>query len=101
MGATRRDAVFADEPMEAAQGIVDALSGLEVLGIPEEDVGDVGPFVLLLVGVMIRAESGLRVENSETALAARGTAISTTSREHGWINSLEFHSSPRFERCGF
>ncbi len=41
--------------------------------------------------MMIGAESGLRVENGETALAARGSAIRTTRREYGWINSLEFH----------
>jgi hypothetical protein len=87
MGATRRDAVLGGKPVEAAQGIVDALSGLEVLGIAEEDVGE--------VGVMIRAESGLRVENGETALATRGSAIGTTSRKHGWFNSLEFHFGPR------
>src|SRR5258708_2816735 len=101
MGATRRDAVLGGKPVEAAQGIVDALSGLKVLGIPEEDVGDVSPFVLLLVGVMIGAESGLRIENGETALAARGTAIGTAIGEHGWLNSLQFHFGPRFERCGF
>ena len=77
--------------------MVDALSGLEVLGIAEEDVGEVGAFVLLQVGVMIRAESGLRVENGETALAARGTAIGTTIGKYGWVNSLEFHLNPRFE----
>jgi hypothetical protein len=35
------------KPVQAAQRIVDVLSGLEVLGIAEEDVGNVGPFVLL------------------------------------------------------
>src|SRR5712664_1728762 len=48
--------------------------------------------------MMIGAKSGLRVENGETALAARGTAIGTTSREHGWVNSLEFHFGPLFWR---
>ena len=67
------------------------------MGIPEEDVGDIRAFVLLLVGVMIRAESGLRVENGETALAARGTAIGTTSGKYGWVNSLELHLEPRLE----
>ncbi len=57
----------------------------------EEDVGDVGAFVLLKVGMMIGAESGLRIENGETALAARGSAIRTTSGEYGWVNSLRFH----------
>ena len=80
--------------------MVDALSGLEVFGIPEEDVCDVGPLVLLLVGMMIGAESGLRVENGETALAARRTAISTTSRENIGANGLEFHFGPRWKRCG-
>jgi len=46
MGAASEDAVLADKPVHAAQRIVDALSGLEVLGIAEEDVGNVGPFVL-------------------------------------------------------
>ena len=45
--ATRGDAVFAHKPVEAAQRIVDALSRLEVLAIPEEDAGDIGSFLLL------------------------------------------------------
>jgi len=66
------------------------------LGIPEEDIGDVGALVLLLVGMMIRAEAGLRIENGETALATRGAAIGTTRREHIWVKSLEFHFGPQF-----
>jgi len=34
VGAARRDAVLANKPVEAAQRIVNALSRLEVLGIP-------------------------------------------------------------------
>jgi hypothetical protein len=40
-GAASGDAVLGDKPVQAAQGKIDALSGLEVLGIAEEDVGDV------------------------------------------------------------
>jgi hypothetical protein len=95
-GAASGDAVLADKPVQAAQGMIDALSGLEVLGVPEEDVGDVGSFVLLLFGMMIGAEAGLWIENGETALATRSSAIGTTSGENGWFNGLEFHFGPRF-----
>jgi len=50
-----------------------------------------------LVGVMIRAEPGLRVENGETTLAARSAAIGRTIGKYGWLNSLQLHLEPRFE----
>ena len=45
--------------------------------------------------MVICAEAGLRVENGETALAARCAAIATTGGEHGWADGLEFHFGPR------
>ena len=47
IGPASGDAVFANQPVQTAQRLVDSLSGLEVLGVAEEDVGDVGALVLL------------------------------------------------------
>jgi hypothetical protein len=69
-GEARRDAVLGQELVEAHEGIVDALRGLEVLEIPAE-VGEViGGFHLFLFGAMLQTEAGLRVGGQATALTA-------------------------------
>src|SRR5713226_9151003 len=46
-GTPRGDAVPGQEPVEGAQGMVDALSGLESLGLAGQSEGDVGALPML------------------------------------------------------
>jgi hypothetical protein len=57
------------------EGVVDALSGLEKLEIRGQVLVVIGGFRLYLCRAMLRAESGARIGNEETALTAVGSAI--------------------------
>jgi hypothetical protein len=75
-GSTARgDAVLGEELVEIVEGVVDALSGLEVVVIRGELEVVVGGLDLQLFGAMPGAESGARVGNGQAALAARWRAI--------------------------
>jgi len=79
--AAGRDVAGGEELVEVAEGVVDALGGLEALPLEEERFGEVGELILL--EEMLRAEAGARVLGERTALAAGGGAIGTASGE-GW-----------------
>jgi hypothetical protein len=60
-GTAWGDAVLSQEFVEVVEGMVDALSGLEALEVPDEVEVVVCGFHLLLFGAMLRAEAGARV----------------------------------------
>jgi len=81
-GSTARgDAVLGQKLVEVAEGIVDALGGLEALGIPDERSVDVGTLFLFFHGEMVRAEAGVRGRGEAAALAAIGIVMGTALRE--------------------
>jgi hypothetical protein len=73
-GAARGYVVLGQELVEVAEGVVDALGGLEALGIPDERRVDVGGFSLLLGSEMVGTQAGALVRGEETALATRGSS---------------------------
>jgi hypothetical protein len=68
--AASGNAVRGEELVEVREGEIDALGGLEVLGVREEFMGKVRGFPVLLEGTMMGAECGLHISGEEAALAA-------------------------------
>jgi len=73
--------VLGEKLVKVVEGIVDALSGLEALGIPDERSVDVGGLCLLFQGEMMGAETGVRVKGEGAALTAIGVVMATAARE--------------------
>ena len=74
-GAPRGDLIVGKELVQFTEGMVDAGSGLETLGLACEGRGELSEVALfvLLVGVF-EAEAGVVVGNGQTAKAATGEA---------------------------
>jgi hypothetical protein len=100
-GTARGDAVLGQEFVEVAEGMVDALGGLEVVEIPGEGDVKIGGFLLLLFGTMLGTECGVRAGSGETTLAAGGSAMLAPGREQRGVNSLQFHFGSPWEGEGY
>jgi hypothetical protein len=90
-GAARGDVVLGEKLVQIAQGVVDALGGLEALGIPDERRVDVGGFSLLLGSEMVGTQAGALVRGEETALATRGSVKLAASGKCRGVIGLWFH----------
>lgn len=78
-GAAGGDAVGRQELVETAEGEVDALSGLEVAPLGDNQVGEVGGVGSPLDVEMASAEAGFGVGGELRAASARGSAMRTAS----------------------
>src|SRR5260370_41575728 len=74
-GAARGYVVLGQELVEVAEGVVDALGGLEALGIPDERRVDVGGFSLLLGSEMVGTQAGGVGRGGREASGARGEGV--------------------------
>jgi len=90
-GAARGDVVLGEKLVQIAQGVVDALGGLEALGIPDERRVDVGGFSLLLGSEMVGTQAGALVRGEETALATGGSVKLAASGKCRGVIGLWFH----------
>jgi hypothetical protein len=77
------DAISGEEFIEIREGEIEALSGLEALGVREELAGEVAGLLLFLDGAMMGAESGLLAGGEAAALAACGGAMGAAIGEDG------------------
>jgi hypothetical protein len=87
-GATRGDAVLGQERVEVVEGMVDALSGLEVLAVMAESGVVIGGFLFPLLGEVLGTESRTRVGDGEAASAATGRAMGATKGKSNGFSSL-------------
>ena len=76
---------------KGAQGIVDALSGLEAFEISDQLREVIGGLLLNLFGAMLPTKAGVRVGNGKTATAACSGAVGATGGRNDGISSLRFH----------
>ncbi len=100
-GTPRGDAFLGQEPVEGAQGMVDALSSLESLGLAGQSKGDVGTLPVLLRGAMLRAKRGLEVRSEKLALTPGGRAIGAAHGREGGFRGERFHFEPRKMKLGY
>ena len=80
-GAARRDAVLSQKLVQVAESVVDALGGLEALGIPNERSVDIGGLFLFFQGEMVGTDTGVRVRDEATALTPVGVVMAAAMRE--------------------
>src|SRR5258708_27609789 len=66
-GAARGYGILGQELVEVAEGVVDALGGLEALGIPDERRVDVGGFSLFVGSEIVGTQAGAPVPGGEKA----------------------------------
>ena len=74
--------------VKIAEGVVDALGGLEALGIADEGCLDVARIFLFLNSEVIRTQMGVLVGGGETALATRRSEEQPASGKCGGIRGL-------------
>ena len=90
-GAARGNVVFSEKLVEVAERVVDALCGLEALGIADERCVDVARIFLFFDGEVMRTQKGVLVGGEETALAARRRVKLAASGKCGGVSGLQFH----------
>lgn len=83
--------VFSEKLVQVAERVVDALCGLEALGIADERSVDVARIFLFFDGEVMRTQKGVLVGGEETALAARRRVKLAASGKCGGVSGLQFH----------
>lgn len=74
--------------VEVAEGVVDALGGLQTLRIADQGSVDIGRIFLFFDGEMVGTQMGVLVGGKETALAARGSEKLAPSEKCRGISGL-------------
>lgn len=74
--------------VEVAEGVVDALGGLQTLRIADQGSVDIGRIFLFFDGEMVGTQMGVLVGGKETALAARGSEKLAASEKCRGISGL-------------
>jgi hypothetical protein len=87
-GATRRNAVLGQERVEVVEGMVDALSGLEVLAVMAEGGVVIGGFLFPLLGEVLGTENRTRIGDREAASEAARRAMGATKGKSNGVSSL-------------